>query len=89
MLGDSAYGSGHARVEPADAGHEAVTKPAPLQTAVPGGFSIDDFTIYGEQTEVTCPNQVARKITAKRTVTFGKACEGCPLRARCTTSRSG
>ena len=37
VLGDSAYGSGQARAELADAGHEAVIKPAPLRTAVPGG----------------------------------------------------
>ena len=88
MLGDSAYGSGQARADLADAGHEAI-KPAPLQTAVPGGFSIDDFTVDAEETTVTCPNQITRKITAKRTVTFGKVCEGCPLRARCTTNRRG
>ena len=89
VLGDSAYGSGDARAELADAGHEAVIKPAPLRTAVPGGFSIDDFTINAEENAVTCPNQITRKIAAKRTVTFGKVCKGCPLRARCTTSRSG
>ncbi len=73
VLGDSAYGSGEARAELAEAGHEAIIKPAPLPTAVPGGFSIDDFTINAAETEVTCPNNITRKVTAKRTVTFGVA----------------
>ncbi len=89
VLGDSAYGSGGARAELAAAGHEAIIKPAPLPTAVPGGFSIDDFTINDDETEVTCPNQVTRKVTPTRSVTFGSACKGCPLRAQCTTSRTG
>ena len=37
VLGDSAYGSGDARAELADAGHQAVIKPIPLRSAVPGG----------------------------------------------------
>jgi hypothetical protein len=89
VLGDSAYGSGGARAELAAAGHEAIIKPAPLPTAVPGGFSIDDFTVNDDETEVTCPNQVTRKVTPTRSVTFGSACKGCPLRAQCTTSRTG
>ena len=88
VLGDSAYGSGDARAELAQAKHEAIIKPKPLPTAVPGGFDLDDFTINGDGT-VTCPNGATRKITPKRTVTFGVACKGCPLRARCTGSRTG
>lgn len=38
---------------------------------------------------VTCPNGVSRRITAKRHVTFGVACRGCPLRQRCTTNKTG
>jgi hypothetical protein len=38
---------------------------------------------------VTCPHNVTRAITAKRRVTFGAACTGCPLRARCTASPRG
>ena len=88
-LADSAYGSGQARAELAAAGHEAVIKPIPLRPAVPGGFTPDDFTINADETRVTCPNNVTRPVTKKRTVTFGAACKGCPLRAQCTTSRTG
>ncbi len=38
---------------------------------------------------MTCPNTVTRPISPGRSVTFGAACRGCPLRARCTTSASG
>jgi hypothetical protein len=38
---------------------------------------------------VTCPNGLTRPITARRSVTFGAGCRGCPLRARCTTSKTG
>jgi hypothetical protein len=88
-LADSAYGSGDARKELADAGHEAVIKPIPLRPAVLGGFTLDDFTINDDETAVTCPNGVTRRVSPKRSVTFGPACKGCPLRARCTTSRRG
>ncbi|WP_414004228.1 transposase [Pseudarthrobacter sp. IC2-21] len=37
----------------------------------------------------TCPNNLTRAITAKRRVTFGVACAGCPFRARCTASPRG
>ena len=88
-LADSAYGSGDARKELADAGHEAVIKPIPLRPAVPGGFTLDDFTVNDDETAVTCPNGVTRRVSPRRSVTFGAACKGCPLRAQCTTSRSG
>lgn len=36
-----------------------------------------------------CPNGVTRPITLTRNVIFGAACRGCPLRAQCTTSKTG
>ncbi|MET3808909.1 hypothetical protein ABIB25_005941 [Nakamurella sp. UYEF19] len=88
-LADSAYGSGQARADLAAAGHEAVIKPIPLRPAVPGGFTLDDFTINPDETAVTCPNGISRPVSATRTVNFGRACDGCPLRAQCTTSPRG
>jgi Transposase DDE domain len=39
---------------------------------------------------VTCPAGVTRPMSSKtRTVTFGAACTGCPLRGRCTTAKDG
>ncbi len=89
IYGDSAYGSGQARADYRDAGHDTVIKPGPLKPAVPGGFTIDDFIVDEEQGTVTCPNGVTRPMSSKRYVTFGAACAGCPLRARCTTAEGG
>jgi hypothetical protein len=61
----------------------------PLRPAVPGGFTLDDFTIDEAEGAVTCPNNVTRPISPARTVTFGAACHDCPLRAQCTTSKTG
>ena len=89
IYGDSAYGSGQARADYRDAGHDTVIKPGSLKPAVPGGFTIDDFIVDEEQGTVTCPNDVTRPMSSKRYVTFGAACAGCPLRARCTTAEGG
>ena len=91
VLGDSAYGTGDLRAalaEP-DRAHTAVIKPPPLRPTVPGGFSIDDFTVDEAKGQVTCPGGHTRHITAKRNVTFGVICRGCPMRERCTTSKDG
>jgi len=89
VLADSAYGSGEARAELAEAGHEAVIKPVPLRSAVPDGFTLDDFTINHDDATVTCPNGATRPISPGRAVNFKTACAGCPLRAQCTTSSTG
>jgi hypothetical protein len=87
--GDSAYGTGDLRHAMQKAGHQAVIKPKPVQAPVPGGFTIDDFTVHEEQGTITCPAGVTRPIPPARHVVFGAACRACPLRERCTTSRSG
>jgi hypothetical protein len=89
VYGDSAYGSGEARAAYRDAGHGTVIKPGPLRPAVPGGFTIDDFTIDEQAGTVTCPAGLTRPMTRTRTVTFGAACAACPLRERCTTAKDG
>jgi hypothetical protein len=89
VLGDSAYGTGQALDALDRAGHTAVIKPWPLRPAVPGGFTLDDFTVDAAGGTVTCPAGVTRPITRARYAIFGAACRGCPLRARCTTSLSG
>jgi hypothetical protein len=89
VYGDSSYGSGEARAAYQAAGHDTVIKPGPLRPAVPGGITIDDFTIDERAGTVTCPAGVTRPMTRTRTVTFGAACAGCPLRGRCTTAKDG
>jgi Transposase DDE domain/Transposase domain (DUF772) len=89
VYGDSAYGTGAARAAYRDAGHQTVIKPKPLRPAVPGGFTLDDFTIDEPAGAVTCPAGHTRPMSPKRTVTFGGLCAGCPLRQRCTTAADG
>jgi hypothetical protein len=89
IYGDSAYGTGDARAGYRDAGLGTVIKPGPLRAAVPGGFTIDDFTVDEDAGTVTCPAGVTRAMSARRNVVFGAACAGCPLRDRCTTAKDG
>lgn len=89
VLADSAYGSGELLAELTAAGHTAIIKPMPLARAVPGGFTIDDFTIDHTTATMTCPAGVTRPVAAKGTVTFGAACSSCPLRTQCTTAVRG
>src|SRR4029453_8489426 len=69
--------------------HDAVIKPKPLKPPVEGGFTVDDFTVDEPTGTVTCPAGNTRPITPGRAAIFGKLCHDCPLRARCTTSKSG
>src|SRR5207248_8331102 len=54
--------------------HDTVIKPKPLRPAVEGGFTRDDFGIDEDAGTVTCPGGHTRSMSAKRTVSFGKAC---------------
>jgi hypothetical protein len=87
--GDSAYGTGELRDAIAKAGQLAVLKPKPLQAAVQGGFTVDDFTVDHAAGSVGCPNGHVRPISTTGVATFGALCRTCPLRSRCTTSKTG
>lgn len=89
VLGDSAYGSGDFRAHLVDAGHVDRVKSAPLRPAVVGGFTVDDFLVDHSARTVTCPAGHTRTITAKGNVGFRAACDGCALKAQCTTSATG
>ncbi|MCX5126426.1 IS1182 family transposase [Streptomyces sp. NBC_00347] len=94
VLGDSAYGSGELREHLQDQGHTLVIKPPPIRTAVPGGFTIDDFHLDLTAGTATCPaghtaNLGQVKADGARTAQFKRLCTGCPLRERCTTSKTG
>jgi hypothetical protein len=94
VLGDTAYGTGELRAHLRDAGHTAVIKPPPSKPAVPGGFTSDDFTVDDQAGTVTCP---AGHVVAlgrphadgTRLAQFKALCAGCPLRQRCTASKTG
>jgi hypothetical protein len=89
IYGDSAYGAGQARADYRDAGHDTVIKPKPLFPAIPGGFTLDDFDIDEDNQQVTCPAGHTRPMSPTRSVTFGRLCDDCPLRQRCTTAKTG
>jgi len=96
VLADSAYGTGEMLHELGQGGHEPIIKPWPLRPAVPDGFTIDDFTFApdspsdrGGQGTLTCPAGHTRGLTPSRMVSFKELCQGCPLRALCTTAKDG
>jgi IS5 family transposase len=89
VLADSAYGTGDMLHALDAAGWMPVIKPWPLRPAVPGGFTLDDFTHDPQAGTLTCPGAVTRNLTPKRTAIFGAACRDCPLKQRCTNSQDG
>jgi transposase len=89
VLADSAYGTGQFRAELAERGHIDRVKPAPTRSAIEGGLTVDDFTVDHDNRTATCPNGLTRRISRTGWAEFGAACTNCPLRARCTRSRTG
>jgi IS5 family transposase len=89
VLADSAYGSGETRAALAHTHHRATIKPIPLRSAVPDGFTIDDFTIDTAARTVTCPADHTVPIAPRGSASFGNRCRSCPLRERCTRSEHG
>lgn len=89
VLGDSAYGSGEFRDHLRRRGMDPVIKPPPLRPAVPGGFTLDDFTIDLDARTITCPEDITVTITKTGTARFGAHCATCPVRSRCTTATNG
>jgi IS5 family transposase len=89
VLGDSAYGTGELRAHLRDHTMAATIKPPPLRPAVPGGYTLDDFSIDTAAGTATCPAGITVTITPARAARFGRRCHGCRLRDRCTTAQTG
>jgi IS5 family transposase len=94
ILGDAAYGTGELRQRLQADGHATVIKPPPLRPAIPGGFTIDDFIIDDLAGTATCPAGRTAALgrphpDGTRQAQFKALCGGCPLRQRCTTSKTG
>jgi hypothetical protein len=95
IFGDTAYASDACCGALTRAGHELFIKPQPLKTAVPGGFSLDDFAIDTTAGTVTCPagHQVVLAgpsgMHQQRIAAFTGLCTACPLRSRCTKAKTG
>ena len=89
VLGDSAYGGGATRAALRAAGHTQTIKPIPLQSAVPGGFTIHDFRIDRSAGILRCPAGRTAPISSSGRASFARECPSCPLRRRCTTAKGG
>ena len=94
-FGDTAYSTGDTCQSLQQAGHRLFLKPAPLKTAVRGGFSLDDFAIDTAGSTVTCPaghtvplSQPSGRHRQRKAVFTGQ-CTGCPQREQCTTAKTG
>jgi hypothetical protein len=91
VYGDASYGTGEnlAQLEGQVVPHLKVQAP----TTRNGLFSKEHFKIDLENETVTCPNgqlvQIRRIQTGEGAAEFGSACETCPLRGKCTQSKSG
>lgn len=56
----------------------------------PDQFAKTAFVLDWQQQKVICPNQVSVPLRLGKTVKFpSKRCDECPLKAQCTTSKSG
>jgi IS5 family transposase len=89
ILADSAYSAAATRAELRASGHTLTIKPQPLRAAIDGGFTKADFTIDLAARTVTCPAGHTVAIAPRGGAVFGVRCRGCPLRDRCTTSKTG
>jgi hypothetical protein len=92
VLADSAYGSGDTLAKLDDADHRVLIKPWPLARNPNLGddqFGRDDFAIDYTARTVTCPNGVTTHITPSGAACFGKRCDDCPVRSRCTSAKDG
>jgi Transposase DDE domain len=94
-FGDTAYSSKDLRLALRVLGHRLLFKPAPLKTAIPGGYSLDDFAIDTHADTVTCPAGHAAAPSPpggryqQRRAAFTNMCAQCPLRERCITAKTG
>jgi hypothetical protein len=92
VFGDSAYADGATLDKLAKAGHEVFAKVPPVRNSK--GYSKDEFRIDPDAGTATCPAQHTAPIRARRKgggglARFAQWCSDCPLRAACTTSRTG
>ena len=91
--GDCAYGGGPTRQAFALARRALLAK-VPKEASRNGLFAKSEFVIDADKAQVTCPaGRTATTFSTApegdRTFLFGRVCAECPLRSRCTTSKSG
>ena len=91
--GDCAYGGAPTRAAFAQAHRDLLAK-VPQEASRNGLFAKSAFEIDLQNDRVTCPaGQVTSTFCTTpegaKTFAFGSVCAGCPLRALCTTSKTG
>jgi hypothetical protein len=93
IYGDSSYGTADMVERIEEAGAEANVKVQPPSPAKKGLLAQDAFTIDTKQETVRCPAgqlvQLRRRDDGSRVAAFGRACQSCALRERCTPSKDG
>lgn len=92
VYGDSSYGTANLVERLEAAGIEANVKVQP-PTAPDGIYTQDAFVIDLDACTARCPNSVEVRLVARPDGSyqgrFGKHCTDCPLRQRCTSSKTG
>jgi hypothetical protein len=91
--GDCAYGGGPTRKAFAEAERDLLAK-VPADASRNGLFSKGAFEIDVANNTVSCPGGYTTTTfreseDGSKTFVFGSVCAGCPLRAVCTTSKTG
>jgi hypothetical protein len=93
IYGDSSYGTADMVELIEEAGADANVKVQPPSPAKKGLLAQDAFTIDTKQETVSCPAgqlvQLRRRDDGSRVAAFGRACQSCALRERCTQSKDG
>jgi len=93
IYGDSSYGTADMVERIEEAGAEANVKVQPPSPAKKGMLAQDAFTIDTKQETVRCPAgqlvKLRRRDDGSGVAAFGRACQTCALRERCTTSKEG
>jgi hypothetical protein len=92
-IGDCAYGGGATRKEFEEAARTLTAK-VPQESANNGLFPKSAFTIELQARIATCPGGQTTEMATEHatggiTFYFDEFCQGCPLRAKCTTSALG
>jgi hypothetical protein len=92
VYGDAAYGSGEQLANLQDRGIDARVKTQP-SSARNGKFSKDEFDIDLDDDTVSCPAghavPIIRCDDGSGTARFGRLCDDCPMRSRCTDAARG
>ena len=89
VLGDSAYDSAGFLEAADELKIEPVVKARPLTVAIPGGYSLDDFTLNQDTNTITCPAGHEATRSPKGRAKFTPWCATCPLRPSCTKAKKG